>query len=140
MGHTSMVPDSDDQHYTKNGLLAFMDVALGGRAAEEVFLGKDNVSIGCSSDLEKTTYFGYKYIRDFVLDDDNFFLAADKEKLSDESNYKIDLRVNELIKESYERVKKLMRDNEKDVKLVVENLLEKETLSVDEVEEIVGTK
>ena len=67
-------------------------------------------------------------------------MAANKDKLSDEYNYKIDLRVNELIKESYSRVKKLMKANEKDINLVVDSLLEKETLSIDEVEEIVGTK
>ena len=55
-----------------------MDVALGGRAAEELFLGEENISIGCSSDLDKTTYFGYKYIRDFIMDEDSVVIATEK--------------------------------------------------------------
>ena len=119
---------------------ASIDVGLGGRAAEELFQGPENVSVGCSSDLDKTTYFGYKYIRDYCLDDDSFFQAANKDQLSDEYNFKVDTKVNELMIESYERVKGQLLKNETAVKSIVESLLEKETLSMEEVKSIINLK
>lgn len=139
LGHTSLVSEnSDAMHLTNVQIKASIDVGLGGRAAEELFLGQENISVGCSSDLDRTTFFGYKYIRDYCLDDESFFQAADKDQLSDEYNFKVDLKVNDLIKDSYERVKDLLANNETAVKNIVENLLEKETLSMEEVKNIVG--
>lgn len=70
------------------------------------------------------------------MEEDACFIAADKDRLSDEFNYKIDMKVNDLIKESYERVKELLLKNEDSVNLIVENLLKKETLSAEDVKEI----
>ena len=98
LGHTSYTPENDMLSMNKSGLLAMIDVALGGRAAEEQFLGPKNVSVGCSSDFDKATMLGYKYIRDFAMEEDACFIAADKDRLSDEFNYKIDMKVNDLIK------------------------------------------
>ena len=46
-----MVPEKDMLTQTKKNIEAAIDVALGGRAAEELFLGEDLVTTGCSSDL-----------------------------------------------------------------------------------------
>jgi ATP-dependent metalloprotease len=40
-----------------------IDVAMGGRAAEDIFLGEDEVSSGCSNDLAKATELAYAYIK-----------------------------------------------------------------------------
>ena len=141
LGHTSLVPENSDAMFLTNvQIKASIDVGLGGRAAEELFQGQDNISVGCSSDLDKTTYFGYKYIRDYCLDDDSFFQAANKDQLSDEYNFKVDTKVNELMIESYERVKGQLLKNETAVKSIVESLLEKETLSMEEVKSIINLK
>ena len=58
-----MVSEKDDLNYTRRGILAMIDVALGGRAAEEIFLGKDQVSSGCHNDLTKATELAYMYIK-----------------------------------------------------------------------------
>lgn len=50
-----MVPDKDELNYTKRGILASIDVAMGGRAAEEIYLGADQITSGCSNDLAKAT-------------------------------------------------------------------------------------
>ena len=45
--------------YTRKALLASIDVAMGGRAAEELFFGNDEITTGCSSDLSKATQLAY---------------------------------------------------------------------------------
>lgn len=58
-----MVSEKDDLNYTRRGILAMIDVALGGRAAEEIFFGKDEISSGCHNDLTKATELAYMYIK-----------------------------------------------------------------------------
>ena len=45
-----------------------IDSALGGRIAEDLFLGKDKITTGCYSDLIKATNMGYSYVRDLAFD------------------------------------------------------------------------
>lgn len=45
---TSMIPEFDSTTYTRKSILAQIDVAMGGRAAEDLFLGKDEITSGCS--------------------------------------------------------------------------------------------
>lgn len=59
LGFTSMIPETDRLNYTKRSLLASIDVAMGGRAAEELFFGNDEITTGCSSDLSKATQLAY---------------------------------------------------------------------------------
>ena len=43
-GHTAFIPEKDKMHITKSELLTQMDVAMGGRAAEEIIFGKENIT------------------------------------------------------------------------------------------------
>lgn len=47
-----MTPSAEREYNsTRKSMIAMIDVAMGGRAAEEIFYGKDNITTGCSSDL-----------------------------------------------------------------------------------------
>ena len=52
LGHTAYIPEKERYHVTKSQLLAMMDVAMGGRAAEELIFGIEKVTSGASSDLK----------------------------------------------------------------------------------------
>ena len=43
-GHTAFIPEKDKTHYTKSEMVALMDVKMGGRVAEEIILGKENIT------------------------------------------------------------------------------------------------
>jgi ATP-dependent metalloprotease len=58
-----MIPETDRLNYTKKSMIANIDVAMGGRAAEELFLGNDEITTGCSSDLSKATEIAYQYVK-----------------------------------------------------------------------------
>lgn len=96
-----------------------LDIALGARALEEIELGSDNVTSGCSSDFQKATNYAYRYVINYSMDDEdnnlsvyNRGLLSDenyrekyqnfKQKvkpfLSKEQHFKIDQRTNELLK------------------------------------------
>ena len=51
LGVTHFFPREDENSITRKNILAKIDVALGGRAAEELMIGEDHVTTGCNSDL-----------------------------------------------------------------------------------------
>lgn len=55
LGITFQLPEADKDSYSRKEMTASIDVALGGRAAEELIYGKDDTTTGCSSDLERAT-------------------------------------------------------------------------------------
>ena len=95
-----MVPDKDLMTQTRKNIEASIDVALGGRAAEEVFLGDENVTTGCSSDLQNATNLAYSYVRDLGMMEDEIFLNEKSEKMSEEYKYKVDKMVQKMLKVS----------------------------------------
>ena len=70
-----------------------IDVALGGRAAEELILGKDDLTTGCSNDLQKATQIAYSYVRELGMQEDFALLAGEKDQMSDQYNYLVDQQV-----------------------------------------------
>lgn len=131
MGHTALVPE-DELSTNKKKLVGLIDVALGGRASEEVFLGYDQVSTGCSSDLDKATNVAYQYVRSLAMNDDVSLISSDKKNLSDQFNFKIDMEVQNILKKSMEKVKQELLKHKGLVNIIVDELIEKETLSNEE--------
>ena len=83
-----------------------VDVAMGGRASEELFLGHDNVTTGCSSDLNRATSIGYSYVRELGMLDGVNLINSNKRDLSDDYNYKIDMEVQRILRVSFLVVKR----------------------------------
>lgn len=93
-----MVPEKDMLTQNRKNIEAAIDIALGGRAAEEVFLGLDNVTTGCSSDLQNATNVAYSYVRDLGLMEDEVFINQRSELLSEKYKFKVDKMVQKLLK------------------------------------------
>uniref|UniRef100_A0A671M8V6 ATP-dependent zinc metalloprotease YME1L1-like n=1 Tax=Sinocyclocheilus anshuiensis TaxID=1608454 RepID=A0A671M8V6_9TELE len=55
LGHVSMLPENDRWSETRSQLLAQMDVSMGGRVAEELIFGSENITTGASSDFDSAT-------------------------------------------------------------------------------------
>lgn len=60
---------------------------MGGRAAEELYMGKDEISSGCSSDLAKATELGYLYVKQLGMQNS---LISGNVRTSDRYDYEID--------------------------------------------------
>lgn len=153
-GVTWFLPQ-EDHSYTS--ILEFKDVlarALGGRIAEKVTYGDDNVTTGAGSDLRKATEIARDMVieqgmgtnlRDQVFHEDAGGMMLDRmvreRPYSEETAKEIDKEVQSLIKEAAVRAEAVIRANPEALKRLADALLKKETIDGDEVSKILdGTK
>jgi len=140
LGMVSMLL-SDELFTTKKQYLADMDVAMGGRAAEELILGKDNISQGASSDIQAATKIAKAMVMYFGMSDKvgNIFIDSEK-KISTQQRELIDGEVKRIIDESYIRATELLKKYSKEHHLLAQALIEYETLSLEEIKDIIAKK
>ncbi len=132
---------------TKEQFLDEMCATLGGRAAEELFLGK--ISTGASNDLERVTkqalamvmYFGMSE----ALPNINYYDSTGQEwgftkPYSEETARLIDTEVQKIINEQYLRAKKILTDNAEGHNRLANVLLEREVIYSEDVEHIFGKR
>ena len=136
LGHTAMIPKQDFVSYSKENILNQVDIKLGGRAAEELYLGVQKVTSGCGDDLKRATQDLYSFIRQMGMDEQAFIQSRPKESISDHTNFQIDQRVDVILNERYDKVKMLIQQNKILFDEIVNELVEKETLTVLDIEKI----
>ncbi|PJA41458.1 cell division protein FtsH [candidate division WWE3 bacterium CG_4_9_14_3_um_filter_34_6] len=148
LGHTEFVPESGSNNQTKGKLLAAIQSLLGGRAAEEVVFSEQ--TIGASNDIERATYIARKMVTDFgmsklgpinyVESNESLWDVRAQNKSTGYSNEiarQIDTEVSEIITTQLEESKQVIIKNRKVLDLIVNRLLEVETLEQDEFEKII---
>lgn len=136
LGHTSFLPNKDELSQNRKNIIGQIDVFVAGRAAEEIFYGKDRLTTNCARELEKAANLGYYYVRDMGLENDKLFLNSDPENMSDAYKFKADTVVEELLENSLERTKAVLASYRPQVESLVKYLVERETLTFDEFEQI----
>ncbi len=132
---------------TKEQLLDEMCATLGGRAAEEIFLG--SISTGASNDLERVTkqamamvmYFGMSE----ALPNINYYDTTGQEwgftkPYSEETARLIDTEVQKIINEQYSRAKQMLTENASKHNELASVLLEREVIFAEDVEKIFGKR
>nr|YP_009496814.1 putative plastid division protein [Pseudictyota dubia]AWT39527.1 putative plastid division protein [Pseudictyota dubia] len=152
-GLTWFTPEEDQSLLSRSALLARIITTLSGRAAEQVVFGDPEVTTGASSDLQQVTNlarqmvtrFGMSNIGPLALEDENtgqVFLGGN---MSSGSEYaeniadRIDDEVRKIIKYCEQKAIEIILDNRVVIDLVVEKLLDKETMDGDEFREILST-
>lgn len=98
LGYTAFLPDEDKYSQTKDELISFIDVAFGGRIAEELIYGNEDITTGCSSDLNRATDIAYQYVRRFGMSESKFMLSANRDELSEDFNFQIDKEVQRILR------------------------------------------
>ena len=109
-------------------------MTLGGRAAEEIFIGK--ISTGASGDIKQVTQMANSMITKYGFAEDEYLsmvLYNDVSKLSDKTKEKIEQEVLRIIKEQYQRALKLLKENEDKVHNMATLLLEYEVIDEEEI-------
>ncbi|WP_080903958.1 ATP-dependent zinc metalloprotease FtsH [Parabacteroides sp. Marseille-P3160] len=132
---------------TKEQLLDEMCALLGGRAAEELFLGR--ISTGASNDLERVTKQAYAMVVYFGMSDSlpnlNYYDSTGQDwgftkPYSDETARLIDFEVQKIVNEQYERAKRILSDNAEKHNQLAELLLVNEVIYTEDVEHIFGKR
>ena len=118
--------------WTKRDYLDEIEVSLAGRAAEELFLGKDNITSGCVSDLEKASKKISSVVTEYGMSDTIGLLSVRGEKLSLEMMQKLDIEKKILLDSCYQNVLKVLKEHEFIFNKVLETLMEKGTMTGEE--------
>lgn len=132
--------------------LGTMAAALGGRAAEQIVFGE--VTSGAQSDIEQVTRISRHMVCDWGMSDElgatalgekehEVFLGRDiahQPNYSETTAHRIDQEIQRFVTEAGERVEKLLKDHESQLHIVAKALLERDTLSRDEVAALIEGK
>ncbi len=152
LGATFMMPKEDTYLRTKRELMADMDMSIGGRVAEEIIF--DDISTGASADIQHMTAIARRMVCMFGMSEklgnvklgdftSHPHLRIDgppPEGISNETEREIDLEVRRLVNEATDRTRNILSTHRDQLEKIAEALLEKETLSLAELHELLGMK
>jgi len=143
-GHTAFVPlPNSEWHQTKEQLIASMDVAMGGRAAEELIFGKDKITGGASGDLQSASNVSEYMVKKLGMSEKvglRIYNDRENDNQSSTSKEMIDAEINQLLNESYKRSLNILITHKKELHLLAEALLKYETLDAADVKTIIEQK
>ncbi|XP_041924198.1 ATP-dependent zinc metalloprotease YME1L1-like isoform X1 [Alosa sapidissima] len=141
LGHVSMLPENDRWSETRAQLLAQMDVSMGGRVAEELIFGDENITTGASSDFDGATRIAKMMVTRFGMSNKlGVMTYADLTKQSPETQAAIEQEVRVLLQDSYERAKNLLKKYSKEHEKLADALLTYETLDGKEIKMLLEGK
>ena len=150
-GYTMMLPKEEKiSILTKDELLAQITGLLGGRVSEELYNGE--ISTGASDDFSRATKIARAMVTEYGMSDlgpvqlehksEGVFLGRDYNKsqnFSDAVALEIDQEVRKIIDECYKKATKILKENKDLVMLLTNTLVEKETITKEEIDELVTT-
>ena len=149
-GYTISRPDNDESHMTRQKLIDYITMALGGRSAEELFL--DDITTGASNDINQATNVARRMVTEWGMSSEvglvhyggegsELFLGRDyqtRASYSEKEASVIDNEVKKIISKCYEEAKSILTSHKKQIETMVAVLLEKETIYSDEVDMIMN--
>ena len=149
LGVTQQLPEGDRHNYSKEYLLGQIAILMGGRIAEETFLG--SITTGASNDIERATELSRAMVCEYGMSElgpltfgkkeEQIFLGreiAQHRDFSEDTAIKIDQQVKKIVSEQYERAKQIIEDNRDTMIRLSETLLERETLDGVQIRRIVA--
>lgn len=148
LGYTLNTPEENKYLMQKHELLAEVDVLLGGRAAEDVFLGE--ISTGASNDLERATDILKAMISYYGMTDENGLMVLEKQRnaflgggmgnareFSEKTAEYVDSFVRKTLDERFCAVKQLLQEYNGAIESMVKELFDKEVIDGEKVREII---
>ncbi|MEJ2233532.1 MAG: ATP-dependent zinc metalloprotease FtsH, partial [Syntrophobacterales bacterium] len=150
LGYTQQLPTEDRYLMTREELLDRLCVLVGGRVAEEIVF--QDISTGAQNDLQKATDIARSMVTEYGMSEKLGLVTYAKEKrplfydtgmtpskeYSDETARDIDAEVSLLVEKAHERVKTMLTERREQLEIVSQKLLEQETLTGNELRELVG--
>lgn len=150
LGLVMRLPERDRFSVTRAKLHDDLVVAMGGRAAEEMIFGYDLVTTGASSDISQATNMARNMITrwglsdkigavDYGQDESTKYYSSAKD-FSEETAKLIDSETKRIIEEALTKAKKILTEKKADLEKLAQSLLEYETLSGDEIKDLLAGK
>ena len=143
LGTTHFLPENDMHSQSKAQLKARMDVAMGGRVAEELVFGDEMVTTGASSDLEGATKIARAMVMQYGMSGGKGLMVMDEETnawLSSEKKQAMDDEIDAMMRQSYERAKGILTTHIQHLHALASALLKHETLDAKEIREVLSSQ
>ena len=153
LGVTMFLPEEDRYSLSRRGVLSQITSLFGGRVAEEMVNGKDGVTTGAANDIERATRLARNMVTKWGLsdelgpimydeDDGEVFLGmsagAKPKPISGATAKAIDEEVRRIVEECYTKARSILVENEDKLHTMAEGLIEYETLTPDQIEDIMA--
>ena len=149
LGVTQQLPEGDRHNYSEEYLLGQIAILMGGRIAEDTFLG--SITTGASNDIERATELARAMVCEYGMSEmgpltfgkkeEQIFLGreiAQHRDFSEETAIRIDEQVKKIVTAQYDRAKNIIHENRDVMVRLAEALLERESLDGVEIRRIVA--
>ncbi len=149
LGLTQQLPEGDRHNYSEEYLLGQIAILMGGRLAEETFLG--SITTGASNDIERATELARAMVCEYGMSEmgpltfgkkeEQIFLGreiAQHRDFSEDTAIKIDQQVKQIVTAQYQRARAIIEENRDVMVRLSECLLERETLDAVEIRRVVA--
>jgi cell division protease FtsH len=146
LGMVVRLPEKDKLSTSKTELLSNIKVAMGGRAAEEVVFGDENITTGASQDIKQATVIARNMIMKYGMSNTLGFRYFDSDEywtgdhISEDVRERIDSEVAEIMEDAYAEVRRIILEKKDKLKAIAEKLLKFETLTGGQVVNIMNGK
>lgn len=154
LGMVMQLPEGDRYSMSYKWMVSRLAIMMGGRAAEELKFGKENITSGASSDIEQATKLARAMVTQWGFSDklgqvaygenqQEVFLGhsvAQSKNVSEATAQTIDAEVRNLIDEAYDTAISILKKKKKDWEALSQGLLEYETLSGEEITDLLAGK
>ncbi|ADR52874.1 metalloprotease [Candidatus Liberibacter solanacearum CLso-ZC1] len=151
LGMVMQLPEADRHSSSYTWMISRLAILMGGRVAEEIIFGKENVTSGAMSDLEYATKLARVMVTQFGFSDllGRVFYGESQQdislghpisrsrSISEDTAHKIDKEVFRLIDEAYQKARSIIEEKNNDFVAIAEGLLEYETLSGKEIASLI---
>ncbi len=154
LGMVQQLPEKDQYSYTRAKMISRLIICMGGRVSEELKFGYNKVTSGASSDIAAATNLARSMVTEWGMSDvlgpvlyaensNEVFLGRSVTKnqnMSEETARLVDMEIKRLVTEAYDSAKKILIDNDKELESLAQALIEYETLSGDEIKDVLAGK
>ncbi|MTI44957.1 membrane protease FtsH catalytic subunit [Roseibium hamelinense] len=154
LGMVMRLPEKDQVSLTRAKCKADLAVAMGGRVAEEMIFGYEKVTSGASGDIQMATKLARAMATQFGMSDklgpllygenqEEVFLGhsvAKNQHVSDETQKIVDAEIKSFVNQGYETANRILSEHEDELHTIAKGLLEYETLSGDEIKDLLNGK
>src|SRR5215469_370394 len=154
LGMVMQLPERDKLSMSLEQMTSRLAIMMGGRVAEELVFGKQKVTSGASGDIQQATNLARAMVMEWGMSDklgrvryqsnqDEVFLGyqvARQQNVSEETSRKIDAEIKRLVEAGYAEAQRILEEKRADLETLAKALLEFETLTGDEIKDLLAGK
>ncbi|XP_058068679.1 ATP-dependent zinc metalloprotease FTSH 4, mitochondrial-like isoform X2 [Magnolia sinica] len=142
LGMVMQLPDKDETSVSRKQLLARLDVCMGGRVAEELIFGENEVTSGASSDLQQATSLARAMVTKYGMSKQVGLVSHNYDdngkSMSTETRLLIEEEVRQLLDRAYNNAKTILTTHSKELHALANALLAQETLTGSQIKSLLA--